>query len=175
MSYMHDHQEQLISSAGQSVPPFPATAYYTSNVVDDIHTYQVGMTHALIPNKFDVGLNYSYVFARNSQPLIFANGTGPSAATGGQFPDVTNMYQRLEATGKYTLDDDFVRRMGWTGKVSVRLRYTWERNQVTNWQTDVMQTYMYSITNVAGYMTWLAWNNPNYNVHRIGASFAYSW
>ena len=71
------------------------------------------MTHAVIPNKLDVSLAYSYVAANNSQPLVFANGTGPSAATGGQFPDVSSTYQRLEAMAKYTFDDDFVRR--WAG------------------------------------------------------------
>ena len=76
---------------------------------------------------------------------------------------------------KYTFDEDFVRWMGWNGKVSARLRYAWENNRVQNWQTDVMQTYMYSITNAAGYMAWMAWNNPNYNVHRIGASLSFAW
>jgi MtrB/PioB family decaheme-associated outer membrane protein len=175
MSYMRDHQEQLISSAGQAVPPFPPTAYYTANVVDTIHTYLFGITHALIPNKLDVELTYRFVFENNSQPLIFANGTGPSAATGGQFPDVTNTYQRLEAMAKYTFDDDFVRSMGWNGKVTARLRYAWENNRVTNWQIDPMKTYMYSVTTNAGYMTWLAWDNPNFNVHRIGASLSFAW
>jgi hypothetical protein len=175
VSYMHDRQEQLISSAGQNVPPFPPTAYYTANVSDTVQTYLAGITHAVIPNKFDVTLTYSYVSAKNSQPLVFANGTGPSAATGGQFPDVSNTYQRLEAIARYTFDEDFVRRMGWNGKVSARLRYAWENNRVQNWQTDVMQTYMYSITNVAGYMAWMAWDNPNYNVHRIGASLSFAW
>src|SRR5260370_31099042 len=138
------------------MPPFAPTAYYTANVVDTVHTYLFGVTHALIPNKLDVGLTYRFVFERNSQPLIFANGTGPSAATGGQFPDVNNAYQRLEAMAKYTFDEDFVRSMGWNGKVTARLRYAWENNRVANWQTDVMQSYMYSITSNAGHMTWLA-------------------
>jgi MtrB/PioB family decaheme-associated outer membrane protein len=175
VAYTQDRQQQMISSAGQSVPPFPPTAYYTADVRDTVHTYLAGMTHAVIPNKLDVSLAYSYVAANNSQPLVFANGSGPSAATGGQFPDVSSSYQRLEAMAKYTFDGDFVRMMGWKGKVSARLRYAWENNRVTNWQTDVMQTYMYSVTNVAGYMTWMAWNNPNYNVHRIGASLAFAW
>src|SRR4051794_38893220 len=175
VSYMQDHQQQLIPSAGQSPPPSPPAAYYTANVADTVNTYLVGVTHALIPEKLDLTLAYSYVWAKNSQPLLFADGSGPSAATGGQFPDVTSSYQRLEAIAKYTFDDDFVRWMGWNGKVSARVRYAWENNKVTNWQTDVMQTYMYSVTNVSGYMNWMAWNNPNYNVHRIGASLSFNW
>jgi Putative outer membrane beta-barrel porin, MtrB/PioB len=71
--------------------------------------------------------------------------------------------------------------MGWTGKVIARLRYVWERNNVQNWQNDEMLTYMYSSSNVVtglnslGYMTWMAWNNPNYNVHLLGGSIAFAW
>jgi Putative outer membrane beta-barrel porin, MtrB/PioB len=88
---------------------------------------------------------------------------------------VKSTYQRLEAIASYTFEEDFVRRMGWSGKVIGRLRYAWENNSVENWQTDVMQTYMYAVTTSAGYMAWMAWNNPNYNVHRLGASIAFTW
>jgi hypothetical protein len=129
----------------------------------------------VIPNTLDVALTYTYVTAHNSQPMIFANGMGPSAATGGQYPDVNSIYQRLEAMVKYTFDDDFVRRMGWNGKVMARMRYAWERNRVDNWQNDLMQTYMYSISNFTGYMAFLAFDNPNYSVHTLGGSVAFSW
>jgi hypothetical protein len=39
----------------------------------------------------------------------------------------------------------------------------------------LMQTYMYSVSSSTGYMTWLAFNNPNYNVHRLTASLAFAW
>jgi len=175
LSYMNDHQKQLISSAGQAVPPFPANQYYTADVADNVNTYIFGVTHAVIPNTLDVALTYTYVTAHNSQPMIFANGMGPSVATGGQYPDVNSIYQRLEAMVKYTFDDDFVRRMGWNGKVMARMRYAWERNRVDNWQNDLMQTYMYSVTNTTGYMAFLAFDNPNYSVHRLGGSVAFSW
>ena len=38
-----------------------------------------------------------------------------------------------------------------------------------------MQPYMNPYDTSAGSMTWLAWNNPNYNVHLIGAAFALKW
>lgn len=175
LSYMHDRQRQMISSAGQAEPPFPANLYYTADVVDTVNTYIAGITHAVIPQTLDVTLTYTYVTANNSQPLVFANGTVPSAATGGQYPDVRSAYQRLEAMAKYTFDEDLVRKMGWDGKVIARLRYAWESNRVQNWQNDIMQTYMYSVTNIAGYMAWMAWDNPNYSVHLLGGSIAFAW
>src|SRR5262249_23391396 len=78
LSYMNDRQKQLISSAGQSVPPFPANQYYTAEVVDTVNTYIAAINHALLPNALDVTLTYSYVSANNSQPLVFANTTGPT-------------------------------------------------------------------------------------------------
>jgi hypothetical protein len=68
-----------------------------------------------------------------------------------------------------------VRSLGWHGKAVARLRYVWERNSVDNWQNDPMQTYMFSLIPTAGYMAWMAWNNPNYNVHMLGGSIAFSW
>jgi hypothetical protein len=66
------------------------------------------------------------------------------------------------------------------GEAFLKLRYAWERNGVMNWQTDRMRTYMYTPSPAAslistGYMTWLAQDNPNYNVQLIAASFGYSW
>ena len=78
VSYMRDRQEQLISSAGQNVPPFPPTAYYTANVSDTVQTYFAGITHAVIPNKLDLTLSYSYVTAKNTQPWCLP--TGPVRA-----------------------------------------------------------------------------------------------
>ena len=66
--------------------------------------------------------------------------------------------------------------MGLSGKMIARVRYAWEHNRVQNWQTDVMQSYMYSpILTSVGYMTWMAWDNPNYNVHILGGSLAFAW
>ena len=130
----------------------------------------------MIPNKLDVRASYTLVNADNNQPLVFANGTGPSAATGGQYPNVKSNFQRVETQAKYRFDDDMVHRLGFKGEVFAKLRYAYERNSVQNWQTDTLQTYMYSpaLTGV-GYMTWLAQNNPNYNVHLLAASLVMKW
>jgi hypothetical protein len=93
-----------------------------------------------------------------------------------QYPDVKTYFQRFEALGKYKFDEDFVHRLGLKGDVYAKLRYVWERNMVVNWQNDVMAPYMYSSLNTSlGTATWLAYDNPNYNVQLIAASLAYKW
>ena len=175
-SYMNEPRSQLITSAGDNVPPFPANAYYSANVRDMVNTYIVALDQTLIPNKLDVRMSYTLSNSSNSQPLFFANGTGPSMATGGQYPDVKTNFQRVEAQAKYRFDDDLVRRLGFQGEVFAKLRYAYERNSVQNWETDTLQSYIYSPTITSlGYMTWLAQNNPNYNVHLIAASMVMKW
>lgn len=172
-SYMFENHRQLITSAGSGAPPFAANALYRADVEDRVNTFIVAVNHEWIPNKLDVRLGYTLSYARNSQPLIFANGAGPAA--GGQFPDNKTIFHRVEALAKYKFDEDLVQRLGWKGNVSTKLRYVWERNSVTNWQNDNMQTYMFGSDTATGYMNWMAFDNPNYNVHLIMASLAFSW
>jgi len=175
-SYMNEPRSQVITSAGTSAAPFPANTYYQAAVNDMVNTFVVAVDQTLIPNKLDMKLSYTYSQGDNSQPLYFANGTTPTAATGGQYPPVTSNFQRVEAQGRYRFDDDLVRRLGFQGDVFAKLRYAYERNSVQNWQTDTMQTYMYSPAfTTVGYMTWLAQNNPNYNVHLLAASLVMKW
>ena len=135
-------------------------------------TFIVTADHALIPNKLDLRLGYTFSQAVNSQPINFADGHTPD---GGQFPDVKTTFQRLEALLKYKFDENEVRQLGWKGTVTAKLRYAWERNSVANWQNDLMQNYMQATDPNAVYMVWLAGNNPNYNVHLIAASLAWTW
>jgi MtrB/PioB family decaheme-associated outer membrane protein len=184
LAYMYENRSQVVSSAGSSVPPFPAASYYTSNVEDKIHTFIAALDQNLIPNKLDLRLGYTVSFATTSQPLYFANGTIPTAATGGQYPDMKDTFQRFEATAKYNIDEDFVRRMGWNGKVVAKLGYAYERNSVANWQLDDLMPYTggapycsnaAGTTFSCGFMLWLANDNPNYNVHQLVASLTFKW
>jgi MtrB/PioB family decaheme-associated outer membrane protein len=157
---------------------------YSSNISDRVNTFIFGVNYAVIPRRFDLGVTYTASIGKNSSPLLLQNGTGPviSNAFGnniaaGQFPDVTTMFQRVEANAKYVVDPDFVHSLGWKGEVALKLRYAWERNSVTNWNNDYMQAYMYQTLNQSqvAYYQALAGNNPNYNVHMIGGSIAWAW
>jgi hypothetical protein len=63
--------------------------------------------------------------------------------------------------------------MGFAGDLRAKLRYTWERNSVTNWQNDPLAPF----TNTPGLTDaiWLAYSNPNYNVQMIAASLIAFW
>ena len=194
-SYMNEQRAQQTLSSSTILAPYTTnTAYtcptpvtcqlYSSNISDRVNTFILGVNYAVIPQRFDVGLTYTASIGTNSSPLIYQNGTGPvvSSLNGAnqpisQFPDVTTTFQRLEARAKYVVDPEFVHSLGWKGEVSLKLRYAWERNSVTNWNNDYMQTYMFSAANQAQtvYYQALAGNNPNYNVHLIGGPIAWAW
>ncbi len=99
-------------------------------------------------------------------------------ANPGQFPNVNATFQRVDLTGKYIVDRDFVTSLGLKGEVALKLRYAWERNSVTDWNNDTMQPYMYTaLMNQpqAAYVQWAASNNPNYNVHLLGGTVSFAW
>jgi MtrB/PioB family decaheme-associated outer membrane protein len=157
---------------------------YGADINDRVNTFIIGVTWAAIPKRFDVGLNYTLSMGKDSSPLFMQNGTGPvvsnnfgSNIASPQFPDVTTTFQRLEANAKYVIDPDFIHSLGWKGEVALRLRYTWERNSVTNWNNDFMQPYMYQTLNQSqvAYYQALAFDNPNYNVHMIAGAIAWAW
>jgi MtrB/PioB family decaheme-associated outer membrane protein len=172
-SYMNEHYDQSLrtSTVSAGVVASPANLYSTQ-ITDRVNTYMIGINQAVIPDKLDVRLSYTLADSENTQPVVFANGNIPST---GQYPPVTTTWQRLDGMARYRFDPTYVRQLGFQGDVYAKLFYSWERNNVTDWQNDLMQTYMYAVSNSTGYMTWLAYNNPNYNVHRLGASLAFTW
>jgi Putative outer membrane beta-barrel porin, MtrB/PioB len=189
-SYLNEQRGQFMYSSSTILAPFniapanvayscptPTTCQlYSSNIQDRVNTFLFGVNYAFIPQRLEVGLNYTLAEGRNSSPLIFQNGTGPVAPTL-QFPNVNTGYQRLEFMAKYVVDPDAVRNAGIKGDISFRFRYAWERNTVSNWNNDYMMPYMFQVLNqqqVAYYQA-LAWDNPNYNVHLVGATVAYAW
>jgi hypothetical protein len=176
LSYMNERRNQSITSAGTAVPPFAANAWYNTEIVDVVHTFIAGVTQP-ITNALDLTLTYTCVMESNTQPVVFANGTATAnaATTGGQYPDVRTLFQRLEAIAKYTFDEGWVHQMGLSGKVVARLHYIWERNHVQNWQIDEVLPYTFPLVGNTGYMQWMAWDNPNYNVQVLAGSLAFTW
>ena len=203
-SYMNEQRNQFEYGSGTTLAPYttnlaytcPAPAapsifstcqLYSSNIQDRMNTFIIGANYAVIPQRLELGLNYTDAYGKVSSPLIQQNGSGPpitmlttagnSTIPAVQFPDVTTHFQRLEAKAKYVIDPDYTRSLGIVGNVSVKFRYAWERNNVTNWNNDLTMPYMFTVfpqTNTLYYQS-MAWNNPNYNVHLFGASVAWAW
>jgi hypothetical protein len=199
-SYMNEQRNQNVLSSNTQLAPQSATLSYSCPTVitcqlsaaavrDNVNTFIFGLNYAVIPQKFDLHLGYTLSMSTNSQPLIFSNGTGPASggfpslnaagvANPGQFPNVNTTFQRVDFTGKYVVDKDFVSGLGLKGEVALKFRYAWERNSATNWNTDTMQPYMYTAMMnqpQAAYVQWMAGNNPNYNVHLLGAAVSFAW
>ena len=81
--------------------------------------------------------------------------------------------------GRYYVDPSVVRQMGWTGDVTVKVRYTYERNQNTNWATDAMTPYVPTpdTTELTGASRsiFLAGTNPNYTAQLLALSMVVKW
>jgi MtrB/PioB family decaheme-associated outer membrane protein len=159
--------------------PVPGSAW-NADIRDNVNTFMAAVNWTAIPQKLDFRFAYSLSVSRDSQPIVSDAGATPVAGnvtpgTGGQFPDVTGRWSRFEATGKYTFDKETVRSFGINGEAYAKLRYVWEGNSVNNYDQDVMAAYMSPLINNTGFMTWMAYNNPNYNVHLLGASVGVRW
>jgi hypothetical protein len=179
-SYMNEQYLQNIRSTGAtSTGALTAANTYSSPVRDRINTLMAGINYWAIPDQLNFDLRYTVMLATDHQAVYFDNGTQPgSGANYSQYPDVRSMWQRAEATAKYKFDKETVQKLGWKGDIYAKLRYAWERNSVDNWQNDMMQTYMYTAAapgSSYGLLTWLAYDNPNYNVQLLMASITMKW
>jgi hypothetical protein len=177
LSYVNEHQLQRLTmdnSADGVTGPFNPANIWRTTVDDTVNTYMIAVNHNVIPSKFDVRTSFTASSAVDHQP--WGTPAQPLSAAGTNFPDVKTLWLRADVTGIYTFDQETVRRLGWNGTVRAKIRYAWERNSVANWQNDMMAPYMFSpsITGV-GYQTWMAYDDPNYNVQMITGSIVVGW
>jgi MtrB/PioB family decaheme-associated outer membrane protein len=147
-------------------------AFYNTTVADRVQTITGAVNYTVIPDRLDVRASYAVSFATDDENVVFGNLVGPST---GQYPSVKNVWQRFDATAKYRFDPDWVHSMGWKGDVYAKLMYAWERNSAANWANDIMQNYMFNVSSGTGYMTWMAFDNPNYNVHMLAGAIGFAW
>jgi MtrB/PioB family decaheme-associated outer membrane protein len=174
--YLWETYYQLLygttSTSNTAVPTTPGVVLTTTNDRTNVNTFMAAARYVAIPDKLDMDLRYTASRGIDHQLLNLSNGALP---TGGQFPDDTTWYQRLDATATYKFDPDLITRLGWRGEVKAKLWYTWERNSVSNWQNDPLAPF--NPASIGGVATsiWLASDNPNYNVHRLIASLAFVW
>jgi MtrB/PioB family decaheme-associated outer membrane protein len=174
LSYMFEryHQYLVGSTATGTGNPIAPGSIYMTDIVDNVHTFTAAVNWAAIPDKLDVRFGYAVSVSTDTQPAIFGTGLGPS---NGQYPAVTNVWQRFDASAKYKFDPDFVHNLGWKGNIYAKLLYAWERNRMGNWQIDIMNDYMLNVSSSTGYMTWMAFDNPNYDVQMVAGAIGFQW
>jgi MtrB/PioB family decaheme-associated outer membrane protein len=180
-SYMNEqYLQNLRYTTATSNGTLTAANTWNARIQDNINTFMGAVNWTAIPDKLDFRLAYTISLSRDSQPIVSDAGATPisgnvTPGTGGQIPDVRGRWSRFEAIAKYTFDKDAVRSLGINAEAYAKLRYVWESNSVDNLDQDVMAAYMSPLLNNAGYMTWMAYDNPNYNVHLLGASIGLRW
>jgi MtrB/PioB family decaheme-associated outer membrane protein len=182
---------------------------WRSNIDQRYHTFMVAGDWKVVPSRFDVRLEYLYSRGKEqntttpcSAPLIVGGnpigtncaglntiGSNPPGVTlvdpalvnGGQFPTETNTFQRFNVIGRYYVDPTVVQQMGFKGDVTVKVRYTWEKNENRNWAIDNMTPYVPTPDpgavdlSGANRSLFLAALNPNYTAQIVAVSTVLKW
>jgi len=177
---------------------------WLSDINQRYHTFMAAADWKVVPSRFDVRVEYLYVRATEANattPCSAPNFVGATAVgtncnglatTGtpatlvdparvnfGQFPPERNTFERFNIIGRYYVDPAVVRGMGWTGDVTLKVRYTAERNHNSNWATDNVTPYVPTpdTTELTGAnrSLFLAAFNPNYTAQVIAMSVAVKW
>ncbi len=164
-----------------------------SDINQQYHTFLFAADWKVVPNMFDLRFEYLYVFSTEENNTIPCKAPPPAGngcnglQTGvpaqdlnfGQFPPEKDHFQRFNVIARYYVDPVFVRQMGWIGDVVVKLRYTVERNRVSNWAFDNLTPYV--ATSDSPELTggsrslFLAAFNPNYIAQIVALSVAVKW
>ncbi len=149
-----------------------------ADIRDNVNTFMAAVNWAAIPEKLDFRLSYTVSLSNDSQPINSDAGAQPHARQ----PRQAGSSPTSEVNGRGwkpwpSTPSTRTRSasMGFNGEAYAKLRYVWERNSVNNFDQDIMQAYMNPLINNTGFMTWMAYNNPNYNVQLIGASLGLKW
>jgi MtrB/PioB family decaheme-associated outer membrane protein len=177
---------------------------WRSDINQRYHTFMAAADWKVIPSRFDLRLEYLYSRgseANNTIPCpapLFVAGTAvgtncaglsttgtpatlvdPALVNFGQFPTETNTFQRFNVIGRYYVDPDVVQQMGFTGDVTIKVRYTWEKNENRNWAIDNLTPYVPTpdTTELTGAnrSLFLAAFNPNYSTQIVALSTVVKW
>ncbi len=167
VGYMFEYNTQLLyGCAGPTQEGVANPACTPASITNDkstVHTLTAALRYAAIPDKLDTELRYTASHGRDNMEFDIP---------GSNFPVDLTWFQRLDATGTYKFDKETVAQLGWKGDVKAKLHYAWERNSDNNFANDPLAPF--NALQGSGVL-WMAWNNPNYNVHMIMASLAFSW
>jgi hypothetical protein len=187
LSYTYEQirQRMIGSSSGANTA---TTAYYNSDMGENVNTLTAGANFQLIPDRLALKLSGTYELAKdnwNTGAYFCPAGVSTAncgIATAGSNPAYSpnnTTFTHLDATLTYKFDPTFVMQLGNGGEAYLQLHYLWERESVTNWQADSASTYLYSTLNSSTVafkdMIFMAGDNPNYNAQAISASLVIKW
>lgn len=172
-SYYKEYYDLLMYGATANAAPTPGTEAMTSDQTT-VDTITAGVTWAAIPDKLNFDARAALSQGVDTMRLFLGSGANPS---GGQFPNDTTWFEHVDATATYKFDPIMVAALGWKGDIKAKLRYTWERNAVNNWQNNPVAPFFFPGTTTAQNTNalFMAGDNPNYNVHLIAASLIATW
>ncbi len=162
-----------VNGNGVTPPAFGAGQVITFDK-QHVNTLTAVVKYAAIPDKLNFDVRYSISGGVDEQKCALCT---PSAGTPFTvpYPNDTTLLQRLDATATYKFDPAWVHQMGFQGDLLARLRYTWERNSVSNWQNDTLAPDTPFLNSATSSFLWLAYDNPNYNVQMLAASLVARW
>ena len=172
-----EHREGLFGAQGGTIIGTGVTTTnnsYMAQMNDFVDVFLVGANFELVPERDDFKFTYTLVHDREVWNTGIVTALPGQPSNFSQYPDVINNFQRIDAVYKHRFDPDWVRKAGFTGDVVAKLRYTWERNAVANWQ-DVSTPDVWFYDQGANRMLSMAAINPNYNVQMLVASLAVKW
>jgi Putative outer membrane beta-barrel porin, MtrB/PioB len=148
-----------------------ANCLITTSDKEHVNTITAVVNYAAIPDKLNFDARFAVSWSVDQQLLLTAAPTSACSNCQGQFPNNTTLFQRLDMTATYKFDPIWIAQSGFKGDVKAKLRYTWERNAVNNWQNDPLAAFFPTEPTAI----WLATNNPNYNVQMLAASLIAAW
>ena len=117
--------------------PFNDADKWSSQIVQRYNTFVASALWNAIPGKLDILGDYVIALATEANNSIgcaanLTNCTGKNNATDPAvvWPTEKNTFQRFNVVAKYYVDPTVVKQMGFVGNVTLKLRYTWEHNNM---------------------------------------------
>lgn len=186
-----EHKLHMALCCGSGTPntvALVAANTWQSDITQRYNTFLTALDVKAIPNKLD--FRFEYVLSQGLENIntipCASLADGCTGAGGGvtlaqtQYPDEKALFQRFNVIARYIVDPDLVRKLGWTGEVVAKARYTYERNNTANWANDTVTPYnpqpdQTADISGANRSLFMAYNNPNYSAHLMALSVALRW
>jgi MtrB/PioB family decaheme-associated outer membrane protein len=184
-----EHQLYMQSCCGGAAGGFTDSNKWSSQIVQRYNTFVASALWNAIPGKLDILADYVIAFASEANNSIgcasnLNNCTGKFFPTDPAvvWPTETNNFQRFNVVAKYYVDPTVVKQMGLVGNVTLKARYTWERNNVDNWAINNFTPYSPAPSDIGGTditnggrSLFLAYNNPNYTAQIVSLGLNVRW